>query len=144
MKVSALAIICKGPYSGKPSSSRHPPAPLKAGYTAHSTIRYRMQVQLKAVAICHKLEPPRMKGHRLHAIVDRPSSLTPSTSPQLGVESQHQELHRCARDGFLGPPSKQISTTRILHHLLMLFYVFVNNIITHFHVKTNWRLVVSD
>ncbi|WP_156925021.1 hypothetical protein [Caldicoprobacter faecalis] len=55
-------------------------------------------------------------GQRPHAFADRPPSLTPSTNPRLGVESQHQELHRCALDGFLGPSSKLAGLTRILHH----------------------------
>jgi len=44
----------------------------------------------------HGHGPPRKRGPRPHAIVDRPATLTPSISPRLGVESQHQELHRCA------------------------------------------------
>ena len=50
-----------------------------------------------------------------------PSPLTPSTSPQLGVESQHQRLHRCAPDGFLAPPSEPTTPTRILRDQLLLF-----------------------
>ncbi|MFW5787779.1 MAG: hypothetical protein ACOCV3_05885 [Halanaerobiales bacterium] len=38
--------------------------------------------------------------------MDRPTSLTPSPDPRLGVSSRNQELHRYARDGFLGPPSE--------------------------------------
>jgi len=40
--------------------------------------------------------PPRKRGPRPHAVADRPASLTPGVNPRLGVESQHQELHRCA------------------------------------------------
>ncbi|MBS4025375.1 MAG: hypothetical protein KGZ96_06835 [Clostridia bacterium] len=50
-----------------------------------------------------------------------PSPLTPSTNPRLGVGSQHQELHRYALNGFLGPPSKIDVLTRILHHLKVTF-----------------------
>jgi len=35
-------------------------------------------------------------GHRPHAFVDRPITLTPSTSPRLGASSSHKELHRYA------------------------------------------------
>ncbi len=66
----------------------------------------------------HALGPPRWRGQRLHAIVDRPIPLTPSTNPSLGVSGRHQGLHRCARNGFLGPSSKVVAPTRILHHPL--------------------------
>ena len=46
-----------------------------------------------------------------------PSPLTPSTDPQLGVESRHQGLHRCALDGFLAPSSEPRRSTRILRDL---------------------------
>ena len=51
------------------------------------------------------LGPPRGKGPRPHAIAARPRPLTPSSNPQLGAASHHQELHRCAIRGFLGPHS---------------------------------------
>jgi hypothetical protein len=49
-----------------------------------------------------------------------PSPLTPSTNPQLGVESQHQGLHRCALDGFLAPSSEPTMATRILCDQLLI------------------------
>jgi hypothetical protein len=64
----------------------------------------------------HEVGSPREQGQRPHAIADRPTPLTPSTNPQLGVESQHQGLHRCARSGFLAPPSGPEWPTRILRH----------------------------
>lgn len=66
--------------------------------------------------IHHEVGSPRKQGQRPHAVADRPTPLTPSTNPQLGVESQHQGLHRCARGGFLAPPSEPESPTRILRH----------------------------
>ncbi|MDF2630609.1 MAG: hypothetical protein K0R39_4440 [Symbiobacteriaceae bacterium] len=70
--------------------------------------------------------PPRKEGRRPHAIADRPSSrrsgvlLTvdriPSSSPRLGIGGHHQRPHRCALDGFLGPPSEKVVPTRILRH----------------------------
>jgi hypothetical protein len=54
-----------------------------------------------------------------------PSPLTPSTSPRLGVESQHQGLHRCALDGFLAPPSEPTTPTRILRDQLLLIRLSV-------------------
>ncbi len=95
------------------------PTPLKAGYAALSTKWVPHAGPTLAVVSSHALGPPRRQGQRLHAIVDRPSSLTPSTSPRLGVESQHQELHRYAGDGFLGPPLKSVAPTRILRHPLL-------------------------
>src|SRR5690606_20997780 len=65
----------------------------------------------------HAHGSPRRRGQRLHALVDRPTALTPSSNPRLGVDGHHQGLHRCARDGFLGPSSTAWSLTRILHHL---------------------------
>ncbi len=50
----------------------------------------------KTTSSRHALGPPRKQGQRPHAIADRPATLTPTTSPRLGVESRHQELHRCA------------------------------------------------
>lgn len=64
----------------------------------------------------HEVGSPRKQGQRPHAVADRPTSLTPSTNPRLGVESQHQGLHRCARGGFLAPPSGPEWPTRILRH----------------------------
>lgn len=46
-----------------------------------------------------------------------PSPLTPSTNHRLGVRSRHQELLRCALDGFLGPFLELEKLTRILRHL---------------------------
>ena len=77
-----------------------PPEPRKAGYSA--PILQQMQVRFYAY---NTYQPPRERGQRPYAITDRPIPLTPSTSSQLGVSSRHQELHRCALDGFLGPPS---------------------------------------
>lgn len=54
-------------------------------------------------------QPPRDRGLRPHAIVDRPSPLTPSNDPRLGVNSHHQGLHLYAGNGFLGPSSEQLS-----------------------------------
>jgi len=86
--------------------------------------QYHMQVYPQAVVHAppyqrqnsHALGPPRWRGQRLHAIVDRPIPLTPSTNPRLGFGCQHQGLHRYARYGFLGPSSKTTFLTRILHH----------------------------
>ena len=97
------------------SVSSLPPKPLKAGYTAHSFGPHTGSSQ--PVALHHPTGSPRSQGQRLHAFVDRPNFLTLSTNPRLGVSSQHQELHRCALSGFLGPPSKVVALTRILHHL---------------------------
>ena len=65
----------------------------------------------------HPFRSPRRMGQRPHAIAARPAFLTPSIHPRLGVGSKHQELHRCALNGFLGPFSKTVLPTRILHHL---------------------------
>ena len=44
----------------------------------------------------HRNMSPRRLGQRPHAIADRPSTLTPSTNPGLGVRSLHKKLHRYA------------------------------------------------
>ena len=59
---------------------------------------------------------PRRMELLLYAITELPALLTPSISPKLGVQSQHQKLHRYALYGFLGPSSKPAVPTRILHH----------------------------
>jgi len=65
----------------------------------------RVQVQSQAVEIrspyFHSHGSPWKEGQRLHALADRPPSLTPSSNPRLGVGSHHQRLHRCALNGFL-------------------------------------------
>ena len=113
-----------------------PPSPLKAGYAAPNTwddanrsstrITCRFtpcrslplpDLSRKGRAAPHGHGSPRQQGQRLHALVDRPTALTPSSNPRRGVDGHHQGLHRCALDGFLGPSSKAHSPTRILHHL---------------------------
>ena len=74
-----------------------------------TTCRFIPQAIVIAHVNSHALGSPRKRGQRPHALVGRPTSLTPSTSSQLGVSSQHQELHRCALNGFLGPSSKEVS-----------------------------------
>ena len=92
-------------------------------HPAHSTLvfaprrRFTPRPCPRSTSTSHRSGSPRSKGQRLYAITDRPRLLTPSTSPQLGVGGRHQRLHRCALDGFLGPPSKMEVLTRILHHL---------------------------
>lgn len=68
----------------------------------------------------HRLGPPRKWGPRPHAIVDRPTTLTPSISPRLGVESQHQKLHRCALWRIFRPAFRDGGLTRILRHSVAL------------------------
>ena len=92
-------------------------------HPAHTTLvfaprrRFTPRPWPRPAPASHRIGSPRDKGQRLYAITDRPRLLTPSTDPQLGVGSRHQGLHRCALDGFLGPPSKMEALTRILHHL---------------------------
>ena len=83
-------------------------------------------IMRRMVPSYHKLGPPRKEGQRPHAIADRPQSLTLSIDPRLGVESQHQELHRCALWQIFRPAFKISRLTRILHHSIS-----VNIIITH-------------
>jgi len=82
-----------------------------------TTCRFIPQAIVVALNNSHALGPPRGWGQRPHALVGRPTPLTPSTDPRLGVSSQHQELHWCALDGFLGPPSGKVALTRIQRHL---------------------------
>ena len=97
-----------------------PLSPLKAGYATPGFLprrRFTPRPWPQLALTSHRIGSPRGKGQRLYAITDRPRPLTPSTNPRLGVSSRHQRLHRCALDGFLGPPSKKEALTRILHHL---------------------------
>ena len=97
---------------------RYLPPPLKAGYTVQ---REPHTGSSQAVVVTYYGNHQNLGlhglGQRPHAFADRPNSLTPSTSPRLGVSGQHQELHRCALYGFLGPSSETTVPTRILRHL---------------------------
>lgn len=94
-------------------------------------------------AFPHGRGSPRQQGQRLHALVDRPTVLTPSSNPRLGVDSHHQRLHRCALNGFLGPSSKKWLLTRILRHQCAYFKVYhnlfvpVDNIISQLFQKAS-------
>lgn len=72
--------------------------------------------------------PPRKKGQRPHAIVDRPLSLTPSINPRLGASSRHKELHRCALWRIFRPAFRNGRLTRILHHPMLktLYHIIFN------------------
>ena len=63
----------------------------KAGFILSRTSQRSLRVGSK-----HNIRSPRNRGQRPHAIADRPTSLTPSINPGLGVRSTHKELHRCA------------------------------------------------
>lgn len=64
------------------------------------------------------------KGVKAHMPLQvAPLFLTPSTSPRLGIKSQHQELHRYAFNGFLGPSSELTIPTRILHHFMSILII---------------------
>ena len=76
----------------------------------------------------HELGSPRKQGQRPHAIADRPTTLTPCTNPQLGVESQHKGLHRCALNGILSPSSRKPTPTRILRHLSCSINIIPQNL----------------
>lgn len=67
------------------------------------------------------LGSPRKQGQRPHAIADRPTTLTSSISPRLGVSSQHQKLHRCALKRIFSPVFETVVPTRILHHQKRLY-----------------------
>jgi hypothetical protein len=112
--------VCGNPSQNEESAVHQPHSRQATLHTALTGTACRYN---PSRSFTHVLGPPRRQGQRLHAIVDRPSSLTPSTSPRLGVESQHQELHRYAGDGFLGPPLKSVTPTRILRHPLLSLHV---------------------
>ena len=48
----------------------------------------------------HPIGSPRNLGRVPYAVMARPKILTPSTSPDLGNQGQHHELHRYARQRF--------------------------------------------
>ena len=107
-------------------SVRYPPYSLKAGYAVPSTrafwplnhkavapsnrfhpVSYRSKppqtIRFESGHMKHKNRSPRKWGRISHAIAKRPKALTPSTNPRLGVESKHQELHRCALQRIFRP-----------------------------------------
>jgi hypothetical protein len=95
---------------------------------SHAGLHCAVALLLALVQPPRRRRPPQEEGRRPHAIADRPSSWrtrtpvsrdgarTPSNSPRLGIGGHHQRRHRCARDGFLGPPSEKVVLTRILRH----------------------------
>lgn len=50
--------------------------------------------------LSHPIGSPRNLGRVPYAVMARPKILTPSTSPDLGNQGQHHELHRYARQRF--------------------------------------------
>ena len=86
------------------------------------TVLPAMQVPAQVVpraarAAKHIPESPRKQGFARMPLRVAPSSLTSSASPQLGVGSRYQRLHRYAIDGFLAPSSESPRPTRILRDL---------------------------
>jgi hypothetical protein len=100
------------PYCRLSLSLPPPLSPRRAGYAAPSRLGCRFNPGYFVGTRPPSRGSPRRKGPRLHAIVDRPPSLTPSADPRLGVGKWHQELHRCALSGFLGPPSVMVRPTQ--------------------------------
>ena len=66
---------------------------LKAGYAAHILLQCRF---FAGSVFLHPSASPRKLGRIPYAIMVRPTILTLSTHPDLGNQSKHQELHRCA------------------------------------------------
>ena len=103
----------------QPSRSRNPPLPTQGRLhctqlSPHS--RFISHSMADRISSLLPTGSPRRMEPLPYAITELPAFLTPSISPKLGVQSQHQKLHRYALYGFLGPSSKPAVPTRILHH----------------------------
>lgn len=74
------------------------PLTLKAGYTTYSFVPHcRFNPFPYKRRLTYNTENGLHEGRvKFVCLYVRPIPLTPSTSPQLGVESQHKELHRYA------------------------------------------------
>lgn len=111
-------------------------SPLKAGYTAPNaspcfSIACRCSLRRSPVAHIGATATKIAGLHERRVVARMPlrialppggpgnelaGSRTPSSSPRLGIGGHHQGRHRCALDGFLGPPSEKVVLTRILRH----------------------------
>lgn len=107
-----------GPTAG--GSTIHRPHSRQATLCTASKAASQVHTPWSGQNNAYPIGPPRKPGRIPHAIAGRPTTLTPSISPNLGKRSQHQRLHRCAIDGFLAPPSEHLLPTRILHHHITL------------------------
>lgn len=87
----------------------------KAGYTV--LLYSKNRLTWPCYVSSNSTRPPRERGQRPHAIVDRPKPLSLCKSPRLGVSSHYKELHRCALGRIFSPAFKDSMPTRILHHL---------------------------
>ena len=102
--------LCLRSINNQGGFAMNPPQPLKAGYTTPR--RYPNVGFTPSHSSCPTKAFPTNLGLHERGVICcmplqfAPSFLTPSTSPRLGVKSQHQELHRCALNGFLAPSSK--------------------------------------
>ena len=99
--------------------------PLSAITTQGRLLCSKLLYQLQVSTPSHSPDPETrttivgLHGGRVirpHALADRPILLNPQQQPPRSIGSHCQRLHRCARDGFLGPPSKPVLPTRILRH----------------------------
>jgi hypothetical protein len=108
---------------GFPSNSR---APHARQATLHTDMAYRNAGLIPTGGGFNDrpIGSPRKMGRLAYAITRRPNSLTSSTNPGLGNQSRHKKLHRYALNGSLAPSSTGPHLTRILCHLLLLYYIY--------------------
>jgi hypothetical protein len=98
----------KEPINGQPISSLLPyssQTSLKAGYAA-SGVSAHITGYIPFSIL--KTEPPRRKGQRPHAIVDRPYSLLPALTQGWAPQAKTRNFIDVPFSGFLAPPSELV------------------------------------
>jgi hypothetical protein len=112
-----------------------PPAPLKAGYTAHSSSPHTGSSQ--AVVVHHLRQyttdsgSPRRQGHRPHAVVDRPVLLNSQHQLPTGRRQPAPGTSSLCPQRIFRPVFREAAPTRILHHLCLQFTRYYSTPITN-------------
>ena len=76
-----------------------------------------------------------------YAITARPQTYSPSTHPQLGVDSRHKELHRFAFTRIFRHAFSSEGTTRILRHRLDYITLLLRLQVISFELIYNHKIL---
>jgi hypothetical protein len=72
-------------------------------------------------------EPPRLKGQRPHAVVDRPYALLPTSTQGWAPQAEIRNFIDVPFSGFLGPPSERedrLEYCTIHIYLSLLYHIY--------------------
>lgn len=120
-----VCVHCFFRHTHSRQATLHPTPHHVSASSCRSSLRRSPVARIGATATCAGLLGKRVVARMPLRIALPPGGIDsvalslsriPSTSPRLGIGSQHQRPHRCALDGFLGPPSEKVVLTRILRH----------------------------